>query len=575
MNPVVQYPSADAVLKYINHALMEEELEEQSCFILQHSALQAAEKSLHDVLAPKCLPSTNIHCAPPYQNQDLDNQVSTCCTTANNKVARNSSLMIRDVHEHESSSTVATLPLGFESNSSPSFPQLEAFLELKNCSLLAVTPVVAAKTTKGKRDIDHEYDFFKLNEDFQNAPTSLILHQKGQSRGSNGEMTPVKIRKLVDLSTLLIHCAEAVSGDDHKTATELLMQIRRHSTPCGDGCQRLAHCFANALEGRIVGTGSEAFAALATIKVPPTCVLDAWKLLFSASPFLYISNFFVFHTIMEVAEKADRLHIIHLGVVYGFPWSSLIHHLSTRPGGPPVLRVTRMEIPEPVFDSAPKLEETGSYLASFCERLNVPFEYTAVSRKWESIRFEDFKIDRDEVTIVTGLYRSSNLLDETLADVDINCQRDAVLNLIRRMNPSVFIHGIVNGGYNAPFFTTRFREALFYFSSLFDMLESNISHNVPERMVLEQEIYGKRILNVIACEGSERLERPETYKQWQLRNMRAGLRQLPLNQGIMQNMKEHVKLHYHKDFLMDEDVDWIVQGWKGRILFGLSCWKSA
>ncbi|KAJ9172365.1 hypothetical protein P3X46_015611 [Hevea brasiliensis] len=593
MNSIVQDPSADAILRYINRTLLEEELEEESCCNLQPSTLHAAEKSFHDILGQKCLPSSNIYYAPPYQNQDLENQLTTCMFAAN------SSWMIRDVHEHESNSIIATpLPLGLQSYSSASFPPpgiISATEELQSIigwrvetgefhrygkemildfANNRVTTVVAAKTTKGKRDIDdYEYDFFNPNIASENPPTSGILHQKGQSRGSNGEMTGgVKTRKLVDLSTLLIHCAEAVAGNDHKTAFELLMQIRKHSTPCGDGSQRLAHCFANALKARMVGSMSEAFAAT---KVPATCMLDAWKLLFSASPFLNISNFFAFHTIMEVAEKADRLHIIHFGVVYGFLWSFLIQHLSTRPGGPPVLRVTRIEIPEPVFDSSPKLEETGSYLASFCERLNVPFEYTAVSKKWEFIRFEDFKIDRDEMTIVTCLYRSRNLLDETTDHMDINCQRNDILSLIRRMNPSVFIHGIVNGGYNAPFFTTRFREALFYFSSLFDMLEANVSHNVPERMVLEQEIYAKRIFNVIACEGSERLERPETYKQWHLRNLRAGLRQLPLNQDIMQNMKEQVKLHYHKDFLMDEDGDWMVQGWKGRILFALSCWKSA
>ncbi|OAY57865.1 scarecrow-like protein 14 [Manihot esculenta] len=599
MNPVLQKLSNDAILKYINHALMEEELEEQSCCILQHSALQAAEKCLHDILGPKCLPPKNIYHAFSYENRDLGNHVSTYCTTANDIAAVNSRLLIRDVHEQESSCTITTSPLGLEPSSSPSFLAAASISGTKKLQSISgwevetgefprngkqmildfannrVTPVAAAKTSNGRRDIDHEYDFFNPYEDFQNAPTRWILNRKGKSRGSNGETTRgIKTRKFVDLSTLLIHCAEAVSGNDHKTATELLMRIRRHSTPCGDGSQRLAHCFANALEARIISRESEAVAALATTKVPATCMLDAWKLLFSACPFLNISNSFAFHTIMEVADKADRLHIIHFGVVYGFPWSSLIQHLAKRPGGPPVLRVTRMEIPEPCFDSASKLEETGSYLKSFCERLNVPFEYTAVSRRWPSIRFEDFKIDRDEVTIVACLYRSRNLLEETV-DVDINCQRDAVLNLIRRMNPSVFIQGIVNGGYNASFFTTRFREALFYFSSLFDMLDANVSHNVPERMVLEQEIYGKRILNVIACEGSERLERPETYKQWHLRNMRAGLKQLPLNQRIMQNMKEQVKLQYHKDFLMDEDGHWIVQGWKGRILFALSCWKSA
>ena len=82
-------------------------------------------------------------------------------------------------------------------------------------------------------------------------------------------------------------------------------------------------------------------------------------------------------------------------------------------------------------------------------------------------------------------------------------------------------------------------------------------------------------MNVIACEGSERIERPETYKQWQVRNLRAGFRPLPLNREIVNMAKDRVKSSYHKDFLIDEDGEWLLQGWKGRILFALSSWKPA
>ncbi|KAJ6904443.1 scarecrow-like protein 33 [Populus alba x Populus x berolinensis] len=276
---------------------------------------------------------------------------------------------------------------------------------------------------------DDEPVWLNLNETFQNGP-GMIPYLKEQSRGSNHGMlfrkNHVSCRELVHTRTLLIHCAEAVASNDHGSALELLTQIRQHSTPFGDGSQRLAHCFSNALEARMAGNGSQ--------------------------------------------------------------------HLSVRPGGPPVLRITGIEFPQ------------------------------------------------------TGL---------------------------QRINPAVFIHGIVNGAYNSPFFVSRFREALFYFSSLFDMLETITAREDPERLVFEQEVFGKEILNVIACEGCDRIERPEKYKQWQARNVRAGLRQLPLKEGIVEKVREQVKSSHHKDFLMDQDGQWMLHGWKGRILFAISCWKSA
>ena len=72
---------------------------------------------------------------------------------------------------------------------------------------------------------------------------------------------------------------------------------------------------------------------------------------------------------------------------------------------------------------------------------------------------------------------------------------------------------------------------------------------------------------------SERIERLETYKQWQIRNLRAGFRQLPLDREIFNMAKEKIKSCYHKDYMVDEDGQWLVQGWKGRIIFAISSWK--
>ncbi|KAI9195841.1 hypothetical protein LWI28_018619 [Acer negundo] len=42
-------------------------------------------------------------------------------------------------------------------------------------------------------------------------------------------------------------------------------------------------------------------------------------------------------------------------------------------------------------------------------------------------------------------------------------------------------------------------------------------------MLFEEEMYAGEIMNVIAHEGTQRIERPETYKQWQVQNLRARL----------------------------------------------------
>lgn len=404
------------------------------------------------------------------------------------------------------------------------------------------------------------------------------LLQNGQSNefGENSRSRKQGKRKdTVDLRTLLILCAQAVSSNDFRTANELLKQIRQHSSPTGDGSQRLAHWFANGLEARVAGsgTGTKNFLMSLAPRKSAADMLKAFKVYLCACPFKKLAMMFANKMIINVSENATTLHIVDFGIRYGFQWPMLIQFLSMRPGGPPKLRITGIELPQPGFRPAERIEETGRRLVKYCERFNVPFEYNCIaSQNWETIRIEDLKINPGEVLAVSSLFRFKNLLDET---VEVNCPRNAVLKLIRKIKPDIFVNAIVNGSYNAPFFVTRFREAIFHFSSLFDMFDTTISREDPERLMFEREVYGREAMNVIACEGLERVERPETYKQWQVRTIRAGFKQLPLNQELMEKLRAKLKAWYHKDFVIDQDNNWMLQGWKGRIVYASSCWVPA
>ncbi|KAG5238237.1 hypothetical protein OIU78_007937 [Salix suchowensis] len=406
------------------------------------------------------------------------------------------------------------------------------------------------------------------------------LQPDEQSNGSSGGKSRSKRQnkrmETVDLRTLLILCAQAISTDDSRNANELLKQIRQHSSPLGDGTQRLAHFFANGLEARLFGSGNGApnyFSSLTSKRTTAADMLKAYKTQLQACPFKKLSIAFAIKMILHAAEKATTLHIVDFGVLYGFQWPSLIQQLSLLPNGPPKLRLTGIELPQHGFRPSERIEETGRRLANYCERFKVPFEYNPITaQNWEKIPIEDLKINRNEVLAVNCLFRFKNLLDET---VEVDCPKDAVLKLIRKMNPDIFVHAIVSGSYNAPFFLTRFREALFHFSSLFDILDSTLPREDQERMMFEREFFGQDAMNVIACEGQGRVERPETYKQWQVRTLRAGFKPLPFDQELMTKFKGKLKSCYHKDFVIDEDNNWMLQGWKGRIIFASSCWVPA
>lgn len=624
-----------AMYKYIGDILMEEDLEDKNCMLQDSVALLAAEKSFYDVLSepvrpqPISLPSLAESIGSPD-----DNPVTSCSSSGSSTSdATANSFVESDWTGHSEASYLQTPLLNqvwlsnVMSNSqfidSPvkapfnggSFRESQAVgrviydlenniaipFEEKGNALEAENGGIRGKKKQHSRGDGYDseersskqsalyadegessevFDSALLCEDLNMSGICIVeeearkrLQKNGESK-ANGKAGRRRKQgnkcEVVDLRALLSQCAQAVAGSNLRSANDLLKLIRQHSSPSGDGVQRLAHFFANSLEARLAGTGLEMSKAIPIKRTPAVDIIKAYRLYVTACPYRRMTHKYANRSIAKLAERETRLHIIDFGILYGFQWPCLIQLLSSRPGGPPRLRITGIDLPQPGFRPEERVEETGRRLANYCDRFNVPFEYKAIAQKWETIRLEDLKIEKGEVVVVNSLYRLKNLLDET---VIANSPRDAVLKLIREINPALFIHGVLNGTFNAPFFVTRFRESLFHFDTLFDMFEATVPREDQERILFEREVFGMEIMNIIACEGSERFERPETYKQWQIRNVRAGLRQLPLDKEIVTNVKNTVKLGYHKDFVVDEDGGWMLQGWKGRIIYAVSCWK--
>ncbi|KAG2559436.1 hypothetical protein PVAP13_8NG296000 [Panicum virgatum] len=394
--------------------------------------------------------------------------------------------------------------------------------------------------------------------------------RKGKGRSAKGRRSA---DEAVDLSTLLIHCAQAVATDNRRSATELLRQIKQHSSPRGDATQRLANCFAEGLEARLAGSGSQVYKSLMAERISVVEYLKAYQVYLAASCFKMMAFKFSNMTIAKVIAGRKKVHIVDYGIQYGFQWPSLLGYMATLKGGPPQVRITGIDLPQPGFRPASRIEETGCRLSNCASQLGVPFKFHSITARWETIGVDDLNIDPDEVLIVNSIRNFGNLMDEGV-DIDSPSPRDVVLGNIRKMKPDAFILFVMNASYSAPFFVTRFREALFFHSAIFDMLDATAPRDNHQRFLVERGLFRKCALNVVACEGLDRVERPETYKQWQVRNHRAGLRKLPLDPDVVKAVRENVRNLYHKDFVIDVDHQWLLEGWKGRILYAMSTWDA-
>lgn len=397
---------------------------------------------------------------------------------------------------------------------------------------------------------------------------TMMPRRPGRRRSSAGT------KQAVDMHTLLICCAEAVSANDWRAAAGLLERIKHHSSPTGDGTQRLAHCFAKGLEARLAGTGSQIYLSLVAKRASMVGVLKAYRLSMSSCCFLSVQLLFSNKTIYKAVAGRKKLHIVDYGLGHGIQWPDLLRWLSCREGGPPVVRLTGIDKPQPGFRPAQRVEETGRRLSACARQFGVPFQFRGIAKRPEAIHVEDLDIDPDEVLVVSSMFHLETMIDESVV-VERPNPRDVVLGTISKMRPSVFVHAIANGSHSSAFFMARFRDALQRYSALFDMMDTIAPRNDDKRLLVEQDIFARCATSIIACEGVERVERPQNYKQWQARNRRAGLRQLPLDPEIVEALKDKVKKEYHKCFVIREDQGWLLQGWKGRVLFAISTWTAA
>nr|GFB92755.1 hypothetical protein [Tanacetum cinerariifolium] len=169
----------------------------------------------------------------------------------------------------------------------------------------------------------------------------------GIPNGSRKKKRRKMVVEVVDLTELLIGCARKVASFEMTVAIEILKTIRKHSSPKGSSSERMAHYFANAIEARLRGRGTQVYRGVSTAYVSAVNILKSYKTYITACPFQRMSNIYANKSIGKLANGRDKLHIIDFGILYGFQWPCIIQGLSVRPGGPPKLRITGIDLPQP------------------------------------------------------------------------------------------------------------------------------------------------------------------------------------------------------------------------------------
>eukprot|EP00850_Spirogloea_muscicola_P005662 SM000026S08911 [mRNA] locus=s26:437783:442802:+ [translate_table: standard] len=244
--------------------------------------------------------------------------------------------------------------------------------------------------------------------------------------------------------------------------------------------------------------------------------------------------------------------------------------LAARPGGPPCLRMTAIDLPALHNLRAYCILEAGERLKSVAAMCKVPFEYQAIGQRIDRVKASMITLRANEVLAVNCSLRLHQLLDETATPSN---PRKGVLKMIRELNPSIVALVEQNAHTNSPFFLARFYEALFYYAGVFESIDASIPRYIAERRLYEQRVLGRAIVNVVACEGKDRVERQEPLGVWQRRFMRAGFVGRPLNEKVVATVQGLLAVYREGYGLHGMGENSLILSWQDRSLLAMSAWQ--
>uniref|UniRef100_A0A1J3F489 DELLA protein n=1 Tax=Noccaea caerulescens TaxID=107243 RepID=A0A1J3F489_NOCCA len=402
----------------------------------------------------------------------------------------------------------------------------------------------------------------------------IRLGSVGSWSDSAGELTRCMV--LVDsqetgvrLVHALVACAEAIQQEDLNLADALVKRVGTLAASQAGAMGKVATYFAQALTRRIyrayVTTETDVSGCSA---VGPSFEEVLQMHFYESCPYLKFAHFTANQAILEAVTTARRVHVIDLGLNQGMQWPALMQALAVRPGGPPSFRLTGIGPPQ--TENSDSLQQLGWKLAQFAQAVGVEFEFKGLAAESLSdLEPEMFESrPESETLVVNSVFELHRLLARSGSI-------EKLLATVKAVKPSIVTVVEQEANHNGIVFLDRFNEALHYYSSLFDSLED--SYSLPSQDRVMSEVYlGRQILNVVAAEGSDRVERHETLSQWRNRMGSAGFAPVPLGSSAFKQASMLLSVFSGGDgYRVEENDGCLMLGWQTRPLITTSAWKLA
>ncbi|GLT90928.1 hypothetical protein SLE2022_088430 [Rubroshorea leprosula] len=381
----------------------------------------------------------------------------------------------------------------------------------------------------------------------------------GQEHNNSGE------HQGFELVSLLTACVEAIGSKNIALINHFMAKLGDLASPRGSPISRLTAYYTEALALRVTRLWPSIFHI--TIPRELDRVEDdngtALRLLNQVSPIPKFVHFTSNEILLRAFEGKDRVHIIDFDIKQGLQWPSLFQSLASRTNPPHHVRITG------IGESKQELNETGDRLAGFAEALNLPFEFHPVVDRLEDVRLWMLHVKEKESVAVNCMFQ----LHKMLYDGNGVALWD-FLGLIRSTNPSVVIMAEQEAEHNVPNLETRVCNSLRYYSAIFDSIDSSLPLDSPVRIKIE-EMFASEIRNIIACEGSDRLERHEGLEKWRKLMEQGGFRCVGIQDRELLQSQMLLKMYSYDNYSVKkqgQDGAALTLSWLDQPLYTVSAW---
>ncbi|XP_074586317.1 scarecrow-like protein 21 [Curcuma longa] len=378
------------------------------------------------------------------------------------------------------------------------------------------------------------------------------------------------------LRQMLLDTANAVADGNSDMANANLSVLKSAANYRGDPEQRLTAMMVAVLFVRLkLAPAAGSFPTVA--EVCGTDHLAASQMLYEVSPCFKLGLMAANLAILEATKDFPKIHILDFEVGHGGQYVALIHALvdrhRLRPAGrPPSLRITAVADPASPFTN----NHIGGTLRTVSDRIEKLGEQHGLSVRFDVVHHRTAELDAaalgceaGEALAVNLAFSLARIPDESVSPTN---PRDELLRRLRALGPRVVVLVEQEINTNTAAFAGRFAAACSHYGALLESLDATAARDSGERGRIEGGL-ARRVVNSVAREGADRVERCEVFGKWRARMGMAGFKPVQLGPTLVESVKNRLEsMRTNLNFSIAEEANRIQFAWKGQILTVASTW---